>query len=231
MLSLPERRPTMDSRPETNDERERRDRAALCRALVEIVASDGLHAATPNAISDRAELPSEAFYSQFESVHECFAAVYDDTVERLHGAVDEAIAAAEVEPGAEGWHHVLEAGFGAALQFLANDPALARVLVVEGLSAGADVRARREAAIESFLACLDSLRRERAAPVPPLAPELIVRGTDDLIYSRVARGESERLEDLLPGLRYMWLVPFVGRYRATDASEAADEDRDADENP
>ena len=51
--------------------------------------------------------------------------------------------------------------------------------------------------------------------MPPLAPEMIVRGTYGLIQLRVARGETEQLEQLLPDLRYVWLAPFGGRHRAS----------------
>lgn len=219
----------MDSRPETSESNERSEPAALRRALVELVASEGFTAATPAAVTERAGLPVEAFARQYHSVEDCFLSAYDEMVERLHTRVDEAIRAADAVPGSDGWRRQLEAGFGAALEFLAGDPALARACVVEVFSAGEPALARREAMIESFVACLDDLRIERDAPIPPLAPELIVRGTDDLVYARLARGESASLRELLPGLRYMWLVPFVGRYRATSAGEGGSDEPPSDD--
>jgi AcrR family transcriptional regulator len=209
---------------QTNDEQERRERAALRRALVEVVAHEGRGAASAASVARQAGLPLETFGAHFASVQECLLAVYEDTLAHLHQAVRQAMDAIAAKQGAEDWRSELDAAFGAALRFLASDPDLARVFIVEAPSAGDEVRARHEAALESFVACLDALRREREAPVPPLAAELIVRGTDDLIYARVARGESTRLGELLPGIRYMWLVPFVGRYRATGATSQEAED-------
>jgi AcrR family transcriptional regulator len=221
----------MHPQRQTNDERERRERAALRRALVEVVAHEGRRAASPASVARQAGLPLEAFGAHFASVQECLLAVYEDTLARLHQTVREAIEASAAKREREDWRSELDAAFGAALRFLASDPDLARVFIVEAPSAGDDVRERHEAALESFVACVDALRREHEAPVPPLAAELIVRGTDDLVYARVARGESTRLGDLLTGIRFMWLVPFVGRYRATGATGHEGEDprsQDAD---
>jgi hypothetical protein len=42
--------------------------------------------------------------------------------------------------------------------------------------------------------------------MPPLAAELIVLGTTELIITRVARGEAEQLPNLLPDLRRLWVT-------------------------
>jgi hypothetical protein len=42
--------------------------------------------------------------------------------------------------------------------------------------------------------------------MPPLAAELIVLGTTELVNTRVARGEAEQLPELLPDLRRLWIT-------------------------
>src|SRR5690348_11671282 len=61
------------------------------------------------------------FYERFESKELCFAAAFEDAVERLTVAIEAATA------GEEDWARRLGAGLKAALDFLAAGPALANL--------------------------------------------------------------------------------------------------------
>lgn len=194
------------------------EREALFDALAAIVDGDGVAAATPEGVARRAGLPPEAFGYHFSSVRDCLLSMYDDALGGLTDSVDRAVAESAGADGEwSGWRARLEAGFGAALDFIAGDPARARACVVEAPSVAPEARSLRDAMLERYIGHLEGLRLAHGEPVPPLAPEMIVRGTHDLVHARVARGETARLRELLPDLRYVWLVPFVGRHRASTA--------------
>jgi hypothetical protein len=99
----------------------------------------------------------------------------------------------------------LDAVMDAVLAFYSVEPALARTCLVEVLMAGPAARARRDYALHRFTDYVEGLRLAHGEPMPPLAAELIVLGTTELIYKRVARGEADNLRELLPELRQLWL--------------------------
>ena len=187
--------------------------AALLRAVARVAATGGYAAATPANLAGEARVPEEAFWHHFDSVEQCYLMMYDCVVRRLKKEVDRAVGDCRDDPTA--WQQQLDAGFGAVLRFLAARPLLARACVLEVTAAGDRARERRDIALRHFTDRLEVLRRAHGGSVPPLAPEMIVRGTYGLIQVRVARGETEQLERLLPDLRYVWLVPFGGRHRAS----------------
>jgi hypothetical protein len=67
---------------------------------------------------------------------------------------------------------------------------------------------RREGALERFAGYVDALRRLQGEPVPALAAEMLVRGAYEMARARVARGEAERLPELLGDLRALWVGPY-----------------------
>jgi AcrR family transcriptional regulator len=194
---------------------------ALLSAVARVAATGGYAAATPANVASEARLPEQAFWHHFDSVEQCYLAMYDWVVRQLKEEVDRAVAGWPEDPTA--CRRQLDAGFGAVLRFLAGRPVLARACVVEVMAAGDRARERRDTALGHFTYRLEVLRRSYGESVPRLAPEMVVRGTYGLIQVRVARGETEQLEQLLPDLRYVWLVPFMGRRGASSEARGEDE--------
>jgi len=130
----------------------------------------------------------------------CFEAAYEDGVERL---------AADVEAAAgreHGWADRLSAGLGAGLEFLADDPPLAHLLLVESLAAARPARLEYELS----LARLAEALRPPPAELPggevvsAETARLLAGGLASHVSGRVLAGEVERLRedhDLL--LRYL----------------------------
>jgi AcrR family transcriptional regulator len=189
---------------------QRHERQLLLLALASVVEKRGYDLATPEAVAAEAKLPLTAFEREFASVEDCFLELYDNTVDGLTSAVDSAVEQSRSQSGRAGWRLHLDAGFAAVLEFLSALPTVTHACVVEGAAVGPAVVSRRNATLQGFMDNLEGVRRSRGEHVPPLTVEMIVGGTYELIYSRVARGETERLPDLLPELRYVWLSPFLG---------------------
>jgi AcrR family transcriptional regulator len=178
-------------------------RSGLSR--VEVIANqrrrifDGLAAALTyhgyedTKITDVVELSGVSratFYERFESKEECFAAAYKDGVERLAAAVE---AAAE---GEGAWDARLAAGLRAGLDFLAADPPLAHLLLVEALAAARPARLEHE---RSLVRLAEALRPPAGAPGGEVVPEetlrLLAGGLASHLSGRVLAGEAERLGD------------------------------------
>jgi AcrR family transcriptional regulator len=165
------------------------------------------HGYEDTKITDVVELSGVSratFYERFEGKEDCFAAAYEDGVERLAAAVE---AAAQ---GEDGWDARLSASLRAGLGFLAADPSLAHLLLVEALAAARPARLEHE---RSLVRLAEALRPPAALPggegVPEETLRLLAGGLASHLSGRVLAGEAERLgedRDLL--LEYL-LAPTL----------------------
>jgi len=141
-------------------------------------------------VVELAGLSRATFYERFDSKEVCFAAAYEDGVERLTAAV-EAAAAGEIA-----WDTRLSAGLRAGLDFLAADPALAHLLLVEALAAARPARLEHE---RSLTRLAEALRPPAAVPggevMPEETPRLLAGGLTSHLSGRVLAGETERLAE------------------------------------
>ncbi|HEX8689531.1 MAG TPA: TetR/AcrR family transcriptional regulator, partial [Solirubrobacterales bacterium] len=163
-----------------------------------------------SAISRHARVSKSDFYRHFESKDACFLAAYDDSVERLR---TEATAAC-----GEGrdWADGVCAALAAVLSFLANKPARANLLLVEGLRAGPDIYDRFQRAVQSFVPQLaDGAPAPASSGASPEAiDEAVVGGVASLLGRRVLAGETEQLERFFPDIAEFVLAPYVGTEEA-----------------
>lgn len=192
-------------------------REALCNALVRVAAERGWRGTTAERVAREAGLAPHALYDHFRSLEHCLVAVHDRMLVRVTRTASRAAATRALAVGADAWREQLDAVLGSVLTFFSLEPALARTCLVEILEAGPLARARRDDALDRFTAYVEGLRLTHGEPIPPLAAELIVLGTTDLIHTRVARGETDALPDLMPDLRCLW-VDTVERHSAVAAA-------------
>jgi len=146
----------------------------------------------------RAGMSRKTFYELFENREDCFAQAYDATLLRVRMLVG-----AAYHQGGQ-WRTLrerVEAGLRAFLDCCAAEPGLARVCIVEVLAAGPAARERRDAAILDFARFIEFPREEaRGDSAPSLVSEAIAGGIFGILYTRVARGETESLPELLDEL-------------------------------
>ncbi|HXF30955.1 MAG TPA: TetR/AcrR family transcriptional regulator [Solirubrobacterales bacterium] len=190
--------------------RNQRDR--LIAALILTLADVGYQKTTVSMIGRRAAVSKSDFYKHFDSKDECFLAAYDFAVERIRAAVIEACAVA----GSTRWALRVQAGVIALLSLLAEEPALAAIVLAEGLRAGRGIYARYQDAVESFAPLL----REGAPdgpggdPVPAATDEAVVGGVASLLSRRVIAGETADLTALAPDVLEFVLAPHLGTEEA-----------------
>jgi AcrR family transcriptional regulator len=201
MESLPRGRHGLPRKYIVEHQRER-----LIAAIAGSLDERGYDRTTVAEISGRAGVSKSDFYAHFESKDECFFAAYDAAVERLRGEV---LVACE---GRRDWAEGVCAGLGAALDWLADGPAQANLLLVEGLRAGPGIYGRFQKAVESFVPHLrdGAPTGTRAARPPEAADEAVVGGIASLLGRRVLAGEAERLDRFFPELAEFALTPYLG---------------------
>ncbi len=194
------------------------ERDALCHALTRVVSTRGWAGTSPDRVAREAGFAPQEFYDHFRSLEHCFVAVYDRMLERVTRTARRAAATRTLTLGRDAWEEQLDALFSGVLMFFSLEPALARTCLVEGPLVGPVARARRDDALDGFTSCVEGLRLTHGEPMPPIAAELIVLGTTELIHTRVARGETEQLPALQSELRRLWFTTVV---QQTDGREPA----------
>jgi AcrR family transcriptional regulator len=182
--------------------------AGLTGALYEV----GYQKTTVSLIGQRAAVSKSDFYKHFRSKDDCFFAAYEAAIERIRAQVVTACAGHKESE----WSPRVQGGIGALLSFLAGDPAVASISLVEGLRAGRGVYDRYQAAIESFIPYLrqGAPRAPDGAQVPAATDEAVIGGIASLLGRRVLAGEAERIDELLPDVLEFALTPYLGTAEA-----------------
>lgn len=187
-------------------------RERLIAGLAEAVAEKGYGGTTIADITRHAAVSRRTFYEHFEGKDECFVAAFDTVTEQLRERVE---AAYEAE---DEWTEGIRAGIGAMLTFLASEPNLARLAMVEALVAGPVVVERYDASVQTFVPYLEAGRDGRPKKVldrlSDSTEEALVGGMVSLISRRIVAGQAEELESLLPDLVEFTLAPYVGNDEA-----------------
>jgi len=182
--------------------------AGLTAALYEV----GYQKTTVSLIGQRAAVSKSDFYKHFQSKDECFFAAYEAAIAQIR---EQVLAACSAHEESE-WSPRMQDGIAALLAFLASDPALASISLVEGLRAGRGIYDRYQAAVESFVPYLrrGAPRAPGGGKVPAATDEAVVGGIASLLGRRVLAGEAEQIDELLPDVLEFALTPYLGAVEA-----------------
>ncbi|MGE5336043.1 MAG: TetR/AcrR family transcriptional regulator [Nitrososphaerota archaeon] len=185
-------------------------RERLLAAVAQEVAAKGYRGTTITDIVKLASVSTRDFYEHFGGKEECFLAAFEAVRDHLEGVLTEAAAA---EPG---WPGQTVAVLRAGLEFFAAEPDLARLCVVEPVSATPTIAIRFR---EVVLACVPALARGRAesaeaAALPESTEDSLLGGIVSLATRSILAGETEQLPTLLPSLVEFTLSPYLGAERA-----------------
>jgi len=181
-------------------------RERLIAGLATAVAEKGYRAVTITDITKGARVSRRVFYENFEGKEECFLAVFEVVV----GHIEE-LAAEAAEPGDE-WSQRAIAAASAVLRFFAEEPDLARLCLVESQAAGPVVAARFHETVRGVVPYLERGRAERPGnnDLPPTTEDSTLGALVLLASRKVAAGEAEQLEDVLPDFVEFILAPYIG---------------------
>jgi AcrR family transcriptional regulator len=173
-------------------------------ALAELSSEQGYEATKISDIVKRAGVARKTLYDNFEGKEEVFLAAFDAARDEVLRRVEEAGA-----DGEEGWQDRIEAGLAAFLGFVAEQPMLARMCMIEALSATPQTTKRYEDSLETFV---ELTRRTLPGDerLPDTIAETLVGGVAWIVYQTIRRGEAERAEDLLPELTEFMVAPYLG---------------------
>jgi AcrR family transcriptional regulator len=169
-------------------------RQRLIDAVPRVVAAKGYEAMAVADVVKAAAVSRNAFYNNFADKQECFAAAHEACHERLLAILER-----PCDKGSTVEERV-ETALGAALDLLAAQPEVARLLFVEAPSAGEEIALRYHEWLRRYGVLLRS-----AVPQAPakssLAVEIdqvIVGGIASRVASEVLQGRAAQLRILTP---------------------------------
>ena len=193
-------------------------RERLLAGAAHAVAERGYRATTITEIVRAASVSSRAFYTHFDSKEECFLAAFDAVVAHLRD-----LAADAVEPVPD-WPHKVIAALRAALRFFAAEPDLARLCLIEPITASPEIATHFRDVVVSCISYLEPGRAERAeaAELPESTEDSLLGGLIALTSRSILAENHDSLEQRLPDLIDFALSPYLGPEAAKElAREAA----------
>jgi AcrR family transcriptional regulator len=179
-------------------------RRRITDAIAELTAEHGYEATKIGDIVSRAGVARKTLYDNFDGKEDVFLAAFDTSADEALERVETACKAA----GA-GWEERVEAGLAAFLGFVGDEPARARMCMIEAMSATPTASQRYEAAVQRFVA----LAKDNAPPheqLPETIEETLVGGVAWIVHQKIRRGEAEKAPELLGELAEFVLAPYRG---------------------
>lgn len=161
-------------------------RGRLVDAATHVFGTRSFGEARVADVLEHAAISRKTFYEQFADKEACFMAAYDAASMRARDAVR--VAAREHERREAS----VRAGIDALLAFLAREPELARLLVVEVTGAGPSALRRRADAVRGFAAMLAGTSEDDA----PLGAQVAAGGIWEVIHAWVLDGRAADLPEL-----------------------------------
>lgn len=184
-------------------------RERIITALADCVAERGYNATSIAQITKGAGVSRATFYEHFPDKEACFLAAYEMVSEHIVSSM-RAAASSFAE-----WPQKVRASLASLLSFLAAEPELARLLLVESIAAGGEVADRHN---ETMRGLAEILRTGRPAELgerlPEATEEALVGGIVSLIVREMEAGHGKQLERLLPELVELTLAPYLGSEEA-----------------
>ncbi|HEX5309947.1 MAG TPA: TetR/AcrR family transcriptional regulator [Solirubrobacteraceae bacterium] len=185
-------------------------RGRLLEATIETVSLRGYDRSTVSRILSVAGLDDAVFDEHFHDKRDCFWQALDELLGRGECAALELFALKLP------WAERVALGIERLLQALADDPATARVLLVEVFGAGPEACERRRVAVSLLTSLMEHGRAEGAggAQLPPQTSEAVVGGVLSILHRRALQGETDGLPALRADLTYFALLPYLDHERA-----------------
>jgi AcrR family transcriptional regulator len=185
------------------------DEGAL-EAMLLSVGAHGYDQASVGEVLQRSGLSRERFQRRFGGKEGCFAEAYEMGAERLCGEVLEA------GRRADGWRAGFRAALARLLRTVAEQPLLARALLIEVRAARGQAWAKHQQIVERLVAALDTAREEpdARATATSLTAQFVAGAIEESICTEIGAGRAATVERLLPDLAHLAVLNYFGEDEA-----------------
>lgn len=169
----------------------------------------GYEAATIQEIAERAGV-SRGQMQRFGSREECFAAAYESAAERL---VEDVLEAGREAPD---WRLGLRAALAELLRFVAEQPLLAKTLILEVRAARGNAWVAHQQLVDRLVAAIDSARQQPGAlpSTSAMTAGFMVGAIEESVAMEIGAGRAAEAERLLPDLTHLVVLNYFGEDEA-----------------
>ncbi len=187
-------------------------RARLLAATIEAVDELGYAQLSVEQVVGRARASRRTFYDVFSDSEDCFLATFE------HGISHARLLTGEAYRREAGWQDGIRSALARLLMLMDEEPALARLCVVEALAAGERVLELRAEALNELARVIDRGRPGAGAAhrrPPELTAECIVGAIFTVLHTRLLEDCQEPLSNLLGSLMSVIALPYRGANAAS----------------
>ncbi len=186
----------------------RDERARVLQGVLRLATREDYRLLSAPQIADEANVSIDAFCELFADRDECFIAALD--------AIGDELLAIAADPDlvSDDWPGAVRRVLAKLMRYMAEHPLHARMLVQEGLFAGADARER----VMDLSHSIATLLTEGAPVQPPgrLTTDAVAGAIWHTIRCQVAAGRMQLLAALSEHLAYVVLAPYIGAQEAAE---------------
>jgi AcrR family transcriptional regulator len=192
-------------------------RARILDAVVNVVAERGVAGASVELVCTRAKVSRRTFYECFDGLDRCLVAVLDGALARAAPLVVGAFATED------SWQDGMRSALAAMLAFFDEEPALARVCLLELLTAAPVVREHRERILAAFAALVLARVESEVSHASPLAAEGTYASVVGIVNARLVGSGQPPLIELLGPLMGIIVGPFMDQAQVAREVQRGDE--------
>jgi AcrR family transcriptional regulator len=174
------------------------------------VGARGYDKATVQEVLERSGISRDRFQRRFGGKEGCFAQAYEMAADRLCAEV--------LEAGREAasWRAGFRAALARLLKTVAEQPLLAKALLIEVRAARGAAWAKHQQVVERLIEAVDSARGEPDARVSatPTRAMFLVGAIEESIVAEIGAGRTATVERLLPDLTHLAVLNYFGEDEA-----------------
>jgi AcrR family transcriptional regulator len=187
------------------------------------VGALGYEGTSVQEVASRSGISADQFHRRFGSKEECFGQAYEAAAERLGEELLEA------GRRADSWRLGFRAALAELLRTVAEQPLLAKALLIEVRAARGVAWEAHQRLIERLMAALDSAREDPDAlpGISRMTAGFMVGAIEESIGLEIGAGRAGEIERLLPDLSHLVVLNYFGEdeawleLRSDDASARA----------
>ncbi len=187
------------------------------------VGALGYEKATVQEVAERAGISRDQFHRRFGGKDECFGQAYEEAADRLCEDLLEA------GRKADSWRLGLRAALAELLRTVAEQPLLAKALLLEVRAARGRAWAKHQQVVERLTAAIDTARAEPHATssASSMTAGFMVGAIEESISLEIGAGRAADVERLLPDLAHLVVLNYFGEdeawleLRSSDAAAPA----------
>ncbi|HME02620.1 MAG TPA: TetR/AcrR family transcriptional regulator [Solirubrobacteraceae bacterium] len=185
-------------------------RRRLLAATIQAVGEDGYRTLSVRRVTSRARVSRTRFYEAFSGREDCFMAAFEEVLAEREPVVRSAF---ERESS---WCEGIRAALASILLWMDTEPAQARLCIVEALSAGPEVQARRAEVLAHLARAVDGGRRisPAAREMSEVTSQALVGGLCSVLHTHLLQERDMPAQELLAPLMSMIVLPYLGRAAA-----------------